>query len=156
MCCKMCSCVMTSLYVRVTWVLNSVFLHWRNNATFRKQETVCTRASQRYVGAPGSLIIWRPLKQIFFKLFRPRTGLALAQIADNSRKNSSACGNLSLLAPHFRLFVWCISAPSRLATRAAARLARPLVRSWFSPSGLRQNVRCRLLCWIRQKELLSV
>jgi hypothetical protein len=30
----------------------------------------------RYVGALGRLIIWRPFRAIFFKLFRPRTGPA--------------------------------------------------------------------------------
>ena len=34
------------------------------------------RAGPRYVGAPSRLIIWRPFKLIFFKLFQRRTGLA--------------------------------------------------------------------------------
>jgi hypothetical protein len=71
---------------------------------------VASRACPRYVGAPGRLVIWRPLKLTFFKLFRPRTGLAnlfrgaRAEIADNFLGNYSACGNMSLPAPYFRVF----------------------------------------------------
>jgi hypothetical protein len=88
-------------------------------------------AGPRHVGTPGRLIIWLPLKQIFFKSFRRRTWLAKflrarAPITDNFRRNSFACGNLSLLAPHFILYQWRLSAPYRLVLREAARLARPL------------------------------
>jgi len=34
-----------------------------------------TPTGPRYTGAPGRLIIWRPLTPTFFKLFWPRTGL---------------------------------------------------------------------------------
>ena len=39
-----------------------------------------------------------------------------------------ACGNPRLLVPYFRLFLWRLSTPDRLAPRAAVRLARPLFR----------------------------
>jgi hypothetical protein len=63
----------------------------------------------RHVDAPGRLIIWRPFKPIFFKVFRSRTDWRgflkrRIQIADNFLRNSLACENLSLPAPHFRLF----------------------------------------------------
>jgi hypothetical protein len=50
--------------------------------------------------------MWQP---ILFELFRPRAELAnflraLAQIADNLRKNSVACAHLSFPAPYFCLF----------------------------------------------------
>jgi hypothetical protein len=41
-----------------------------------------TWAGSRHVGTPGRLIIWSPLKPLFFKLFRPKTGLARAKRAD--------------------------------------------------------------------------
>jgi hypothetical protein len=44
------------------------------------------------VGTPGRLIIWCPFKPLFFKLFRPKTGLACAKTADNFRRNSFAYG----------------------------------------------------------------
>jgi len=55
----------------------------------------------------------------------------LAQIADNLQRNYFACGNLSLLILHFRLFQWRLSTPYRLAPRAAARLVSPLVQPWL-------------------------
>lgn len=59
-----------------------------------------------HVGAPSRLIIYHPFKPIFFQRFRPRTVPekilgARAQIADNFRRKSLACGNVSLLAPYF-------------------------------------------------------
>jgi hypothetical protein len=84
-------------------------------------------------GHPGQVIIWRPvrikicgpLKPIFFEFFWPGTGLAkilraCAQIVDKFQKNSFACGNLSLLAPHFWIFQRYLSSPCRLAPQAAA------------------------------------
>ena len=35
-----------------------------------------SRAGSGHVGVPGRLIFWCPLKPMFFKLFRPKTGLA--------------------------------------------------------------------------------
>jgi hypothetical protein len=51
-----------------------------------------------------------------------------SQTADNIRRDSFACGNVSLLAPHFRIFPWRLSVPCRIAPRAASRLARTLLR----------------------------
>ena len=61
------------------------------------------------VGAPGRLIIWRPFKTTFFKFFGLRQGWRncrgrVNRLADNLRRNSLACGNLSLLVPYFGLF----------------------------------------------------
>jgi len=44
------------------------------------------------------------------KLLRHRTGLERAQTANNFRRNSFACGNLSFLAPHFGVEQWSLSA----------------------------------------------
>jgi len=69
------------------------------------------------VGAKGRLITQRPLTPIFFELFRSRIGLenfffrARAQTADNFRRNSFACGNLSLLTPLFPTAPVGVSAP---------------------------------------------
>ena len=68
-----------------------------------------SRAGPAHVGAPGRLIISRPLKIMFFiKLFRPtRAGEILsarAPIAENFVGNSFACGNLSLLEEYFQIF----------------------------------------------------
>jgi hypothetical protein len=55
-----------------------------------------TRTGPTHVDAPGRLTIWRPFKPIFFKPFRPKTGLARAKIADNF-----ACGyNYALTQRH--------------------------------------------------------
>ena len=68
----------------------------------------------RRVGAPGRLIVWRPFKLIFFKLYRSRT--ETKNIYDGAwphygqcRRNSFARGNLSLPAPYFLLFQLCLS-----------------------------------------------
>ena len=69
--------------------------------------TTRSRAGPRHVGAASNHYYlnffglgqgWR----IFFALF--------AQIADNFRRNSFACGKPNLLIPHFLLFQWCHSA----------------------------------------------
>jgi hypothetical protein len=86
-----------------------------------------TRAGPRILGIPGRLIIWRPLKPILFKLFRPMTGLACAEIADNFRGNSAAYENLILLAPHFELSQRLHSATLRWCP-VLLTMARPLVR----------------------------
>jgi hypothetical protein len=64
---------------------------------------------------------------------------AFAQIWEHFRRHFSACGNLSLLAPHFRLFQWGLSVPQRLASRAVARLARHLVRPLISHLRMNKN-----------------
>jgi len=51
-----------------------------------------TRAGLRHVGTLGRLIIWCSFKPLFFKLFRPKTGLVCAKTADNIRRNSFAYG----------------------------------------------------------------
>jgi hypothetical protein len=71
----------------------------------------------------------------FFKLFGLGQGLAkfllaCAEHVDNCRRNSFACGKISLLTPYFWLFHKRLSIPYRLASRAAARLAHPTVRPW--------------------------
>ena len=91
-----------------------------------------------HMGASSWLIIWHPFKPIFFQRFRPRAGpekilRSRAQIAYNFRRKSWACGNVSSLAPYFLLFRWHLSVPYRLASRAAARLVRPLIRPWYCP-----------------------
>jgi hypothetical protein len=63
------------------------------------------KGGPRHVGAPGRLIIWCPLNPIFFKyLF-----------------------NISKVQHISDSFQRCRSAAYRLAPRAAARLARPLI-----------------------------
>jgi len=86
------------------------------------------------MGALRRLIIWHPFKPIFFQRFRPGAGpvkilRARAQIADNFRRKSLACGKVRLLAPYFFLLQRHLSTPYRLAPRAAARLVCPLIRS---------------------------
>jgi len=71
-------------------------------------------------GRPGSLIIWRPLKPIFFKLFglRQTWGTfwrARVRSANTFWRNTFARENLRLLAPYFPLFQIRYSAPYRLA-----------------------------------------
>ena len=100
------------------------------------QPTPTHRAEPRHVVAPGRLIIWRPVKPTFFKLFRRRTGLAKRSEGacanyEYLRINSFACGNLS-----FRLFQWRLSAPYGLAPRADTRLARPLNPALHTPTKL--------------------
>jgi hypothetical protein len=104
-------------------------------------------ASPRYVGAPGRLIIWHPLKTTFFKVFQPvnRTRNfegARAQTADNFRRNSYAYRNPSLPAQYSRLLQWPLGAPHGLAPRAAAQLADRwvddiLICGWCSLQSLR-------------------
>ena len=66
-------------------------------------------------GHPGTYR--RPLKPVFFvTFFSLRLGLRIvlrahAQIPDNFRSKSFACGNLSLLTPYFRLFQRRLGAP---------------------------------------------
>ena len=64
----------------------------RSVLTVAMHNTVA-RAGKRHVVFPGRIIIWRPLKAIFFNIFQSRTGLAkvlktVGQIADNFRGNS--------------------------------------------------------------------
>jgi hypothetical protein len=63
---------------------------------------------------------------------------AHAQTADNSRKNSFACGKLEFTDTVFAI-KWRLSAVYRLAPRAAARLARPL-QSWQQLTASINNV----------------
>jgi hypothetical protein len=98
------------------------------------------------VGVPGRLINWRPFKPIHFKLFWPRTGLAKfmwmrAQTANNFRRNSFACGNLSVPASYIRLFQWYLGARYTLGPWEAARLA-----SHIFPPGVQQD-------WTEHKRL---
>jgi hypothetical protein len=92
------------------------------------------------VGVPGRLIIWRPLKPIFFQILgfglSSRKFLrARVKTADSLRRNPFACGYPSLPAPYFRIFQGRLCAPYRLGPWTAARLARPLVRPFLvSPS----------------------
>ena len=95
------------------------------------------RAGLRHVGASGRLTLWLPYNwySLNFLGLREswRTFLrVLAQTADNLQRNYFACGNLSLLIWHFRLFQWRLSTPYGLEPpRAAARLVSPFVRPWF-------------------------
>ena len=66
-----------------------------------------------HVGASGRLAVGRPFKIMFFKFFflggGPGQGWrkllkAPTQILDNFLRNSFTCADLSLLAPHLRLF----------------------------------------------------
>jgi hypothetical protein len=109
-----------------------------------------TRAGPRHVGVPSRLIIWHPLKAIFFKLFGLgqdwRNFLRVgAKTADNFWRNSFAYGNLSLVAPYFQLFQWCLSAPYRFAPWASAQLACPLVQPcmWHT-----RCIKYCLICYI--------
>jgi len=68
-------------------------------------QKILGRASPKHMGAIGRLIIWCPLKPIYFKIFRPWTGQA--NIYEGVHKNCRyfsekfMCRNLSLLAPYF-------------------------------------------------------
>ena len=86
-------------------------------------------AGPRLVGPTDRLILLGPFKPICFKSFRPTTGLAdifeaQAQTEDKVRGISFAHRNLSLPAPYFPLFQWCLVPP-------AARLASSLDRPWL-------------------------
>jgi len=62
-------------------------------------EVTCSQGQLEKMCAPEWVVIRRPFKPTeFAKLFRARS-----QITYNFRRNSFACGNLSLLAPNFRL-----------------------------------------------------
>jgi hypothetical protein len=87
------------------------------------------------VGAPGRVIIWHPLKPIFFKLLGLGQGWQIclrlyAQIVSTSQSNSFVCGVLSFLEPHFTPFQWHLNASYRLVPPAVAWLASCLV--WLS------------------------
>jgi hypothetical protein len=90
----------------------------------------------RNVGVLSRLINWRfgqanklvSLKLIFFRIFLFRNLLeeflkVRGKIADNFWRKSSACGNLRLLKPGFRLFQQHLVALCVLAPRVDARLA---------------------------------
>jgi hypothetical protein len=53
---------------------------------------------------------------------------ARAKFVENFWENCVACGNLTLLTPHSKLYQWRHSSPYGLAPQAAARLARPSTR----------------------------
>jgi hypothetical protein len=72
---------------------------------FRKSRVV-----PRHLGAPVRLIIWSHLNPILLKLLRHRTELERAQTANNFRRNSFACGNLSFLTAHFGVVQWSLCA----------------------------------------------
>jgi hypothetical protein len=124
------------------WLLLTPIMNYSNIIAFRMSYVVTTpalsalgywsssfRVGPRHLGTHSNRYSLN-----FFSLERGwRTFLrAHAQIADHFRRNSLAYGNLSLPA-YFILFLWCLSAPYMLASRASARLARPLdrPRSWF-------------------------
>jgi hypothetical protein len=67
----------------------------------------------QYFGAPWNryYLNFFGLEQGWRNFLRER-----AQTVDNFRSNSFACGNLSLLAPYFRLFQWCSGAPGGCPT----------------------------------------
>ena len=72
----------------VVIILRDIFLKPGCDSMFGWDKT--TRSGLRHMDARGSLIILCPLKPIFFKLYRPRTGRAnifeeCAQTADNIR-----------------------------------------------------------------------
>jgi len=91
--------------------------HWNHT---QRTAWATHRAGPRQGMATGSLIVSRPLKPTFFKLFSglghgrrnfPRAG---AQNAEHFRKNSFARGNLKRPAPYFRLFQRRLSATGSL------------------------------------------
>jgi hypothetical protein len=69
------------------------------------EQKILGRASPRHLGVMGQLIIWCPLKPIYFKIFRPWKGHAniFEGVCPNCRYISEKfmCRNLSLLAPYF-------------------------------------------------------
>jgi hypothetical protein len=70
------------------------------NETHKNGEKILGRASPGHMGAMGRLIIWCPLKLIYFKIFWSWTGLFL-----NCRFfQRNSCAETSLLAPYFSLF----------------------------------------------------
>ena len=87
-------------------------------------------------GRPSKGLSFKPIffKKVFVGLGQTwRNSLtARAQIADNLRRKSFACGNLSVLAPYFILFEWRLVEPYKLAPPAAALLVRPFYRPTFS------------------------
>jgi len=85
-----------------------------------------SRAGPTNVGAPGRLIISRPLKMIsFIKLYRRNFLSAHAQIAENFLGNSFARGNLSLIEEYFQIFQWRRSAPGSSYFGPPGVLPRP-------------------------------
>jgi hypothetical protein len=81
----------------------------------------CNRTEPRHVVAD---IVWNSfvLRQNWLNLLRTRT-----QIADNLRKNSVACANLSFLGPYFWLFQWRLSPSYRLAPPGSGPASQRLV-----------------------------
>ena len=78
---------------------------------------ITLKAVPTHAGAAGRVIIWRHLKPIFLKLFRPRARFA---------KVDSVCPNCG---HHNSVYSVDVSASYRLVPREAARLACSLVRS---------------------------
>ena len=93
-----------------------------------------TRGRSGIRGGPGERNNLAPPQSLYYLKFFAlgqgwRTFLrAHAQTTDNFLGNSFACGGLSRLSPNVRLFQSRHTARYRLAPRAAARLAWPLVR----------------------------
>ena len=81
-------------------------------------EVTCFQGQLEKNVRPGTDIIRRRFKSTgSAKIFGARS-----QTIYNFQRNSSACGNFTLLATDFRLFHLCLCVPYRLAPRAAARL----------------------------------
>jgi hypothetical protein len=92
------------------------------------------RAGSRHVGATGGLIIWHTFKPIFFKYVliiylvgAGRNSFILAFTFRHLCKKSrvEAWVNWHYISD---LFQWDFSAPCKLAHRADAQLARPLIQ----------------------------
>jgi hypothetical protein len=92
------------------------------------------RAGPKQVRAPGGLIIWRPFKPIFFKLFLIWTGLAklfecaCPNFGQFSEKVFRVC-KPEFTGTYFRIFQWRLSAPCKLPPWVGARQARSFIRS---------------------------
>lgn len=99
------------------------------------------RAVPRHVSAPGRhIIIWHPFRTDILYKFRPRTGLVdiFEGVCQNwlqfLREIVSRVGTCVCCHHIFDYSADVLEPPHRLAPRAAARVARPLVRLWFGNS----------------------
>lgn len=68
-----------------------------------------------------------------------------AQVVNNCQRNFFVHGNLSLLAPCFWQFHWCLSAPNRFILWVISWVARSLIQPWLRGSFYQINL-SHLIC----------
>jgi len=111
------------------------------------QPEICGRLRKANNLAPlqtDALINFVGLRQSWQTFLKAR-----AQTADQLRRYSYTCGNLSSWPTYFRLLQWRLSDPYKLTPRVAARLVHPLIRvrlqgARILPSRLVRCVKCAL------------